>query len=100
MFWTFFGPPGAERPRELISNSFCHFGPEAPAWPLSPYRPRNPEKFKDTKKWLKSDFRGPDESDAKVLGIYAELALRPPQTFKKTPSFAQNDFENVSVVDA
>ena len=31
-----------------------------------PYRPPNPEKLKDAKKWLKRDFQGPGESDSKV----------------------------------
>ena len=30
------------------------------------YRPRSPEKFKDTKKWLKSDFWSSGQSDSKV----------------------------------
>ena len=30
------------------------------------YRPRNPEKFKVTQKWLKSDFWGSGQSDSKV----------------------------------
>ena len=29
-FWIFFSGPGTSRPRELISDTFCHFGPEGP----------------------------------------------------------------------
>ena len=36
-------------------------------WPGSaPIAPPNPENFKDTKKWLKSDFWGSGQSDSKV----------------------------------
>ena len=31
--------------------------------------------------------------------LYAELALRPPQTLRKILCFSQNDFRNVSAVD-
>ena len=42
-------------------------------WKCS-YRPRNPQNFKDTKKWLKSDCRGSCPSDVKVAQKWLEVS--------------------------
>ena len=64
------------------------------SWKCS-YIPRNPEKIKDTKKWLKSDLRGPGERHSKVKWPKSDLLLSHSWvTFKELLSHFHRDPES------
>ena len=65
--WPKFSPPDVRRDIRVDVRQIS--GPKTYSlgcFFVRDYRPRNPRKFKDTKKWLKSYFRAPGQSDSKV----------------------------------
>ena len=72
-FLVFLGKKGKENPKKA-RIVYPYRTPQILGWKRGntlvtrkcSYRPQNPGKFKDTKKWLKSDFWGSGRSDSKV----------------------------------